>query len=62
MSGEKQWAGEKFWGLGFEWDPQWLLTPAQKILQEKLIALCQSTLRINAVESDKHFIYPRKNF
>lgn len=62
MSAEKLWAGEKFWGLGFEWDPQFLLTEAQKALQAELIALCQSTLRPNAVESDKHFIYPRKNF
>jgi alkylation response protein AidB-like acyl-CoA dehydrogenase len=62
MSDVKEWAGEKFWGLGFEWDPQFLLTDAQKALQAQLIALCQSTMRANAVESDKHYIYPRKNF
>lgn len=62
MSDSKQWAGTNFWGLGFEWDPQWVLSPAQKELQGKLIALCESTLRANAIESDKKFIYPRKNF
>ena len=58
----KKWGKDDFWGLGFEWDPQWLLTPAQKKLQAKLIDLCRTTLRDNAVESDKKLIFPRKNF
>ena len=58
----KQWGKDDFWGLGFEWDPQWLLTPAQKKLQGKLIELCRTTLRDNAVESDRKLIFPRKNF
>lgn len=58
----KRWGDAPFWGLGFEFDPQWVLTPAQKKLQEKLIQLCETTLRANAVESDKKLIYPRKNF
>ena len=58
----KTWGKEEFWGLGAEWDPQWLLTPAQKKLQAKLIDLCRTTLRDNAVESDKKLIFPRKNF
>ncbi|OYY73382.1 MAG: acyl-CoA dehydrogenase, partial [Rhizobiales bacterium 35-66-30] len=62
MSQVKMWGQEEFWGLGFEWDPQWLLTPAQKELQAKLIALCETTLRANAIESDAQYIYPRKNF
>ncbi|MDZ4791532.1 MAG: acyl-CoA dehydrogenase family protein [Hyphomicrobiales bacterium] len=62
MFGDKVWAGEPFWGLGFEWDPQWVLTPAQKELQGKLIELCQTTLRENAVESDRKLLFPRKNF
>ncbi|MCK6389091.1 MAG: acyl-CoA dehydrogenase family protein, partial [Zoogloea sp.] len=49
-------------GIGSEWSPQWLLTPAQKALQADLIALCETTLRPNAIESDKKYIYPRKNF
>ncbi|MEK0083254.1 acyl-CoA dehydrogenase family protein [Benzoatithermus flavus] len=62
MFGEKTWGGEPFWGLGFEWDPQWLLSEEQKALQARLIDLCQSTLRANAVESDKKLLFPRKNF
>ncbi len=59
---EKRWGSQPFWGLGYEFDPQWLLTPAQRDLQVRLIDLCQKTLRANAVESDKKLIYPRKNF
>ena len=59
---DKLWGKEPFWGLGFEWDPQWILTDHQKKLQAKLIELCASDMRVNAVESDKKLIYPRKNF
>ena len=34
----------------------------KKIIQTKLIQLCESTLRKNAIESDRNLIYPRKNF
>ena len=56
------WGSEEFQGLGYEFDPQFLLTDAQKELQEKIIALSASTLHDNAVESDKSFSFPRKNF
>ena len=49
-------------GIGAEWSPHWMLSPAQKALQADLIALCETTLRPNAIESDKKYIYPRKNF
>ena len=62
MSQTKKWGDEDFWGLGFEWDPQWLLTDKQKELQAKLIELSRTTLRDNAVESDKKLLFPRKNF
>ena len=62
MSQTKKWGEEDFWGLGFEWDPQWLLTDKQKELQAKLIELSRTTLRDNAVESDKKLLFPRKNF
>ncbi|MSS73559.1 MAG: acyl-CoA dehydrogenase [Candidatus Latescibacteria bacterium] len=62
MTDTKMWAADPFWGLGYEWDPQWLLTPSQKALQARLIDLCQTTLRDNAVESDKKLLFPRKNF
>ena len=61
MSNKKTWGGEEFWGLGFEFDPQWLLSDEQKKLQAVLIDLCRTTLRVNAVESDAQLIYPRKN-
>ncbi|QEN89589.1 acyl-CoA dehydrogenase [Labrys sp. KNU-23] len=62
MSSRKMWGNEPFWGLGFEWDPQWMLTERQKTLQAKLIELCQTELRANAIESDRNRAYPRKNF
>jgi alkylation response protein AidB-like acyl-CoA dehydrogenase len=62
MSDTKKWGSDDFWGLGYEFDPQWLLTPAQKELQSKLIELSRTTLRENAVESDKKLVFPRKNF
>lgn len=62
MSDVKKWGSEEFWGVGFEYDPQWLLSDAQKELQAKLIDLARTTLRDNAVESDKKLLFPRKNF
>ena len=62
MSDTKPWGSEAFWGLGYDWDPQWVLTPEQKALQGRLIALCQSTLRKHAVESDEKRLFPRENF
>lgn len=61
MTVSKKWGWELFWGLNYNFDPQWMLTPAQQELQAKLIDLCASTLRPNAIESDAHLIYPRKN-
>lgn len=58
----KKWGNIPFWGLGFEFDPQWVLTNKQKKLQLQLIELCQTTLRHNAIESDRKLTYPRKNF
>lgn len=26
MTEVKKWGSEEFWGVGFEYDPQWLLT------------------------------------
>ena len=49
-------------GISSEWSPQWMLSTEQLALQAELIAVCQSTMRPNAVESDKNYVYPRKNF
>ena len=62
MTDVKMWGKDPFWGLGYEFDPQWLLTDEQKKLQKTLIDLCQTSMRENAVESDKKLLYPRKNF
>ncbi len=62
MDQVKKWGEEEFWGLGYEYDPQWLLSDRQKELQAKLIELARTTLRENAVESDKKLLFPRKNF
>ncbi len=62
MSNTKTWGPEAFWGLDYDWDPQWVLTPGQRALQEKLIDLCRTTLRDNAVESDRNLVFPRENF
>ena len=62
MPASKQWGGQPFWGLGDEWDPRWLLDERQHALQEQLVELCRTTLRQNAVESDRKLLYPRKNF
>ncbi|MFY0583828.1 hypothetical protein ACN28S_64540 [Cystobacter fuscus] len=44
MNNKKTWGGEGFWGLGFEFDPQWILTDEQKKLQATLIELCRITV------------------
>ena len=40
MSDTKMWGAEEFWGLGYDFDPQWLLTPEQRDRQDKRIDLC----------------------
>jgi alkylation response protein AidB-like acyl-CoA dehydrogenase len=59
---EKTWGGEPFWGLGYEWDPDWVLTERQRELRETLIGLCESEMRANAKRSDDELLYPRRNF
>ncbi|MEM6256059.1 MAG: acyl-CoA dehydrogenase family protein [Cyanobacteria bacterium P01_D01_bin.156] len=51
-----------FNSLGEDFDPQWLLTPKQQALQVKLIELCSTVLRPNAIVSDRELVYPRENF
>ncbi len=47
---EKTWGGEPFWGLGYEWDPEWVLTDRQRELRDLLIDLCEKEMRANAKE------------
>ena len=58
---EKTWAGEPFWGLGYEWDPDWILTDRQKELRATLIELCERELRANAKRFDDELEFPRRN-
>jgi len=62
MTTTKNWGQEKFWGLDYNFDPQWILTLKQQELQAKLIDLCATTLRKNAIVSDQNLVYPRQNF
>jgi alkylation response protein AidB-like acyl-CoA dehydrogenase len=62
MTFNKTWLSEPFWGLGTEFDPQWFLTPAQQELQARLVELCATVLRPNAIKSDRDLVYPRENF
>jgi alkylation response protein AidB-like acyl-CoA dehydrogenase len=48
-------------GLGEEFDPIWYLTAEQLELQEKLVELCKTTLRPNAIKFDANLEYPREN-
>jgi hypothetical protein len=36
------WGSEPFWGLGYDWDPDWMLTErhakGKRVLAEKLLA------------------------
>ena len=58
---EKMWGAEPFWGLGYDWDPEWVLTDRQKGLRETLITLCQKEMRANAKRSDDELLFPRRN-
>jgi alkylation response protein AidB-like acyl-CoA dehydrogenase len=58
---EKTWDGEPFWGLGYEWDPEWVLTDRQRELRDLLIELCQKEMRTNAKVSDDELKFPRRN-
>jgi alkylation response protein AidB-like acyl-CoA dehydrogenase len=58
---EKMWGAEPFWGLGYDWDPNWVLTDRQKELRTTLIDLCEQEMRANAKRSDDELLYPRRN-
>jgi alkylation response protein AidB-like acyl-CoA dehydrogenase len=58
---EKMWGDEPFWGLGSDWDPDWVLTDRQKGLRETLISLCETEMRANAKRSDDELLFPRRN-
>jgi alkylation response protein AidB-like acyl-CoA dehydrogenase len=58
---EKMWGGEPYWGLGYDWDPNWTLTDRQQELRATLIELCEKELRENAKRYDDELEFPRRN-
>ncbi|CAH1791595.1 unnamed protein product [Owenia fusiformis] len=59
--GKKAWGKTDFWGIGYEYDPQWYFTKEQQQLQVSIIELCRTTLRPNAIKYDKTYEFPRDN-
>lgn len=57
----KVWGDQPFWGVGAEWDPDWLLTARQRELRETLIELCEQEIRDNAERSDDELRFPRRS-
>ncbi len=55
------WGSEPYWGLSYDWDPEWMLTDRHKELRAKLIDLCQQEMRDNAKRSDDELKFPRRN-
>jgi alkylation response protein AidB-like acyl-CoA dehydrogenase len=55
------WGSEPYWGLGYDWDPDWVLTDRHKELRATLIDLCQQEMRENAKRSDDELRFPRRN-
>src|ERR1700736_1881934 len=58
---EKMWGPEPFWGLGYEWDPEWVLTDRQRELRDIIIELSHKEMRANAKRFDDTLEYPRRN-
>lgn len=50
----KKWGKGEFWGVGSDYDPDWILTEGQKKLRDDLIELCRTKIRPQAVSSGKH--------
>jgi alkylation response protein AidB-like acyl-CoA dehydrogenase len=58
MGTVKNWGEEEFFGLGYDFDPQWYLTDDQLALQERLIKACHDVIRPQAIKSDRTCEYP----
>ncbi|XP_018011435.1 probable acyl-CoA dehydrogenase fadE25 [Hyalella azteca] len=57
----KSWGSGEYWGVGAEFDPDWMLTPQQRELRDKLVELCRSSIRPKAAAADRHYVYPRES-
>ena len=58
MDHTKLWGGEPYFGLDYEFDPQWYLTDDQKKLQTQLIEVCHDVIRPQAALCDETHEYP----
>ena len=46
----KKWGkGRQYWGLNWDYDPQWILTEEQREIQGQLMECCRDVIRPNAV-------------
>jgi len=61
MNAPKMWGDEPYFGLGYDFDPQWVLSDAQKDLQERLIKVCHDVIRPEAIRCDDTGEYPWKS-
>ena len=51
----KTWGnGKEFWGISWDYDPQWILSEEQREIQGKLMECCRTVIRPNAVSSKTH--------
>lgn len=61
MAESVMWGGEPYSGLTREFDAEWLLTPRQLELRQRLIDLCHDTIRPLAARNDAGLVYPRES-
>ena len=62
MADVKKWGSEEFWGLGYEYDPQWLLTRARRSCRRSSSSCRAARCATTPSRSDKKLLFPRKNF
>ena len=46
---DKPWGKGDFWGMSYVYDPQWILNEEQKAIEGKLMEVCRTVIRPNAV-------------
>jgi alkylation response protein AidB-like acyl-CoA dehydrogenase len=61
MNHQKMWGKEPYFGLGYEFDPQWYLSDRQKDMQERLVGVCHDVIRPEAIRCDETGEYPWKS-
>src|SRR5438067_6508923 len=61
MADRVMWGGEPYTGLTRDFDPEWLLTPRQLDLRQRLIDICHDTIRPLAARNDVELTFPRES-